>query len=463
MKGKGSVDNKIVSKDIITITNNDQVTKEYLDKSKKILDDLKKTQNVIKEAQGADITILIKVAQNNLTKTALEECTMLVRELQRVFNEENVNDFIEHSITLITSIETANYLYGNIIDIDDVRKRISAKATKQILIRGKKLIEQLKITSFENKVKLSIIVDQLNLCMKVYDYCWDIYPKNIKALRESNNIIAIMIIHRIKLGLDNYNVEALKMVIDKNESKISSILSNTSNDSGVMTKENIENHKKDSENILVTNENCFFTNFDIEANTEATALVQTKNSVTDKFIDMTNKVIKEVTESSSNDFMNIALQKFYSIISAIETINYIEGNVVNKHAVALNISSLLTEMIYSNYKAIKHSWDEMLDKNPEDYVAYAKEIKKYCHILIEAYDMCNDNINSLKTCVIIEKDLYNMRTDFNFNKIEIENLKKTIESQLEQIWKIDKKFNIEKNEHDKESKKRRGLWAKIFN
>ncbi|MBS5928427.1 MAG: hypothetical protein KIC66_15320, partial [Clostridium sp.] len=47
---------------VTTTTNNNNVTKEYLDKSKKLLEDFKNMQNVIMEAQGPDVSILIKVA-----------------------------------------------------------------------------------------------------------------------------------------------------------------------------------------------------------------------------------------------------------------------------------------------------------------------------------------------------------------------------------------------------------------
>ena len=164
MKENNGINGNIESSsELVAVTTNNNVTKEYLDKSKKLLEDFKKMQNVIMEAQGPDISILIKVAQNNLTKTAMEQASEMIKEFQGNFNEDSVEDFIEHSISLITSIETANYLYGNIIDVQDIRKYISVKVTKQIVIRSRKLLELLKVTNFEDKVKLSIIVEQLNL------------------------------------------------------------------------------------------------------------------------------------------------------------------------------------------------------------------------------------------------------------------------------------------------------------
>ena len=125
MKENNGINGNIESSsELVAVTTNNDVTKEYLDKSKKLLEDFKKMQNVIMEAQGPDISILIKVAQNNLTKTAMEQASEMIKEFQGNFNEDSVEDFIEHSISLITSIETANYLYGSIIDIQDIRKYI---------------------------------------------------------------------------------------------------------------------------------------------------------------------------------------------------------------------------------------------------------------------------------------------------------------------------------------------------
>lgn len=459
MKDNNINENLQNKSELISVSSDKSVVKEYIDKNKKLLEDFKKMQNVIMEAQGPDISILIKVAQRNLTKTAKEQASEMIEAVQINFNEDSVETFIEHSISLITSIETANYLYGSIINVEDIRKYISLKVTKQIIIRSNKLLEKLKVTNFEDKMRLSIIVDQLNLCINVFDYCWEIYPKNFKSLKETNNIIEVMITNRIKLGLDNYSIEVLRIMIDKNNKKmnntiIGQALNITSN-----------SHNNESEKTIFTNDNSFLANFDLEGDTSTTSLVQTnnkKNSITERFIDITNQVIKDVTESSSNDFMNIALQKFYSIIGAIETMNYLKGNVVNKHAVSLNISNLLTEMIFSNYTAIKSSWDEIADKSQEDYTAYLKEVRKYCKILNEAYEMSKDNITALKKCVIIENDLFNMKNGFNFKKNDVENLNKTIENHLAIIKKVDSSFNIERKKSEKETKKKKGIWAKIF-
>ena len=64
-ENNGINENMQSSSELVAVTTNNNVTKEYLDKSKKLLEDFKNMQNVIMEAQGPDISILIKVAQNN--------------------------------------------------------------------------------------------------------------------------------------------------------------------------------------------------------------------------------------------------------------------------------------------------------------------------------------------------------------------------------------------------------------
>lgn len=454
-----------ISSKSVAVAVQDSATKEYINSNKKLLKDIKKIHKIIMKADGKDIPILLKLAQKNLTNTSNDLANDMIKELQGNFTEDSVQDFIEHSISLISSIETANHIYGSIMDIDEIRKHLSFRVTKQIIFRSRKLMEQLKLTNFEDKAKLIIIVDQLNLCIKVFDYCWDIYTKNIKALKETNYIIEVMIHNRIKLGLDNYSVEVLRMSIDRNQQKISaSTVAPIKKDSIINEAMKVGDSNTYTEPTSAGGENKVLEAIEIEENNTTTSLVETSNSATDKFIDITNKVIKEVSEGSSNDFMNVALQKFYSIIGAIETTNYLKGNVINKKAVSLNISYLLTEMIYSNYTAIAKSWSDMQDKNPEDYTAYQKEIKKYTKILKEAYDMAPANLDALKKCVSVQNDLYLMKDDFKFKKYEIDKLNAFIEENLKTINETDKTFKIDRTIPVKEvSKKKKGLWSKIFN
>ncbi|MGG7177626.1 hypothetical protein ACQPU1_08545 [Clostridium paraputrificum] len=452
------------SEQMLAVSKEDS-TKEYLSYSKKLLDDFKMMQNVIQEAEGPDISILIKVAQKNLTTTAMEQSDDMIKEFQLNFSEKSVETFIEQSITLITSVETANYLYGNMIDVKDIRRYISAKVTKILIIRSEKLMEQLKVTNYEEKSKLNFIVENLNLCIKIFDYSWDIYHKNIKSLQQSNKIVNRMITHRVKLGLDNYNIELLRIIIDRNTNKIRNIKHSKVEENSIIDNGfPIEGTKSDKEysSRVIISEDKFFANLDFEENNTDKALVQSNNTITDRFLDITNNVIKEVTESSSNDFLNIALQKFYSIIGAIETMNYLKGNIVNKQAISHNISMLLTDMIYSNYTAISISWKEITDKSPEDYSAYAKEIRKYCEILIESYEMCKENIDALKKCVLIENDIYEIKEEFHFSKADLFALNRSIDSLLSKINKVDPNFKIERKVIQKETKKKKGLWAKIF-
>lgn len=446
----------------------DDGTKEYIAYSKKLLDDFKKMQSIIQDADGPDISIFIKVAQKNLTSTAMKQSDEMLKELQLDFSEKKVQLFIEQSITLITSVETANYLYGDMIDVDDIRRYISGKATKMTSIRIEKLIKELEATKYEDKRKLTFIVENMNLCMKLFEYAWDICPQNFTALRKTNKIITTMIKHRVKLGLDNDNVDILNELIEKNANKVKEF---NNNQNKKTTKVNLAEVLNESQILYTTDEEPKSSSSKKE---NGTALTTTSGSrgiqntikamriaITNKFIDMSTDVIKSASDEANNDFLNVALQKFYSIIGAIETINYLKGDIVNKKAVSYNISMLLSDMIFSNYTTISNSWKEIQDKSIEDYNAYAKEVKKYCDILTESYDMCNDNIDALKKCVTIENDLYVLREEFKFSKGEVFNLNKSIEDHMAIISKHDQNFTISR-EVKKEEKKKQSFWAKIF-
>lgn len=438
-------------------------TKEYFTHCTTLLSDFKMMQGVILEAQGPDVPILIKVAQKKLTDSAVKIGEEMIKDCQLEFNSKNVQTFIEKTISLITTTETANYLFGGMVDVQEIRRHISSKATKVTIMRSERLMDQLKITNFEDKAKLAIIVDNLNLCIKLLEYSWDIYPSNIKSLNQSNKIVTMMITQKVKLCLDNYNTELLTMIIEKNNNKIN--INNVNNEKHSVDANNVVlNDSVNTEKSKLTSDNILaYIDFEQPIST-STAIVETTNSATDRFIDITNHVIKEVTESSSNDFLNIALQKFYSIIGSIETINYLKGNVVNKNAVTENISNLLTEMIYSNYVAITRSWNDISFKSEEDYTAYAKEVTTYSEILLESYNMSNTNIDALKKCVEIENNLYLRKEEFAFTVGEQAKLNYAINSHLVLINKVEPEYKIIRTNASKpDSKKKKGFWSKIFN
>ena len=176
-----------------------QTTKEYISDSKELLNALKKVQDVILKADGEEIPFLIKVAQTNLTKTTISQCKNMIIELQQNFNDEGIALFIEKTISLITAAETANLIYGDLIKIKEVRSYLSKKTYNIILLRATKLLDQLKNTKYEESIKLSFIVDNLNQCNKVFEYCWDIYPENILSLEQTIVILNSLIKQRVKL------------------------------------------------------------------------------------------------------------------------------------------------------------------------------------------------------------------------------------------------------------------------
>ena len=204
-------------------------SKEYFTHCIKLLNDFKMMKDVIIQSDVRDVPILIKVAQNNLTKSAIAISDTMIKESQVDFNSKNVQIFIEKTISLITSVETADYLFGKMIDSTELRKYISVRTTNLVIKRSDKLLKLIKTTNFEDKAKLNIIIDNLNLCNKLLQYCWDISPSNIKALQQINKIIDKMIYHKLKLCLDNYNIEILNQMIENNKEKIEKAINGTNN------------------------------------------------------------------------------------------------------------------------------------------------------------------------------------------------------------------------------------------
>lgn len=442
-----------------------QTTKEYISDSKELLNALKKVQDVILKADGEEIPFLIKVAQTNLTKTTISQCKNMIIELQQNFNDEGIALFIEKTISLITAAETANLIYGDLIKIKDVRSYLSKKTYNIILLRATKLLDQLKNTKYEESIKLNFIVDNLNQCNKVFEYCWDIYPENILSLEQTIVILNSLIKQRVKLGLDNYNVELLKLMIDKNKEKISDIKNTTieldSNGQLLNTIKNNKHNLKSSldENLIIKDNEVVSGLVALDTNTSLATI--TKDDATKQFINITNNVIQEVKESASNDFINVAFQKYYSIISAIETVNYMKGMVIDKKKIASNISKILTDMISSNYLAITDSWSKIEEKSEEDYLTYSKEILNYSKMLFEAYRMDKDNKEALYRATEIEIILYKNRNKFKLKYDLYNKIKNNIINNTPIIKETYPEFKglVEKT---KDSKKK-GFWSKIFN
>lgn len=442
-----------------------QTTKEYISDSKELLNELKKVQDVILKADGEEIPFLIKVAQTNLTKTTISQCKNMIIELQQNFNDEGISLFIEKTISLITAAETANLIYGDLIKIKEVRSYLSKKTYNLILLRATKLLDQLKNTKYEESIKLNFIVDNLNQCNKVFEYCWDIYPKNVLSLEQTIVILNTLIKQRVKLGLDNYNVELLKLMIDKNKEKISDIkeakIELDSNGQLLNnTKENKDNLKSSLDESLIIKDNEAVSGL-VALDTNTSLATITKDDATKQFINITNNVIQEVKESASNDFINVAFQKYYSIISAIETVNYMKGMVIDKKKISSNISKILTDMIYSNYLAITDSWDKIEEKSDEDYLAYSKEILNYSKMLFEAYRMDEDNKEALYRATEIEIVLYKNKNKFKLKYDLYNKIKNNIINNTPIIKEAYPEFKglVEKS---KDSKKK-SFWSKIFN
>ncbi|MGL5151384.1 MAG: hypothetical protein ACRC7N_12525 [Clostridium sp.] len=442
---------------------NTNETKEYITYTKKLLEDFKMMQNVIAEASYQEVPLLLKVARNNLSKACAEQIDEIIQELHVNFSEKSINLFIEKSISIITSMDTANFIYGNIIEVNDLKKYLSSKLTKIITFRSEKLMDNLKTTSFEEKTKINVIVDNLNLCIKLLDYSWDILSENTISVSQSNKILERLIQDRVKLGLDNYNVELLRILIEKNMTKIQ--IGELGNDN--IISDSIPSNKIEK-NIIINSEDVANTINSTQIDTTEIATVSSKkNSITDKYIELTNNVIKDVIERDSNDFLNVALQKFYSIINSLETVNFLKGDTINKEAVTKNISNLIIDLVDRNFIQISSSWNSMTNKTDEDNKAYYKELQSYKDMFYEAYKMCPSNIDSLKKYVSVIITIYKNKIEFKLTKGQISLIESEIVTKIDFIKTKDPNFNPtyknDSNNEPEKKKKKKSWWNKIFN
>lgn len=459
------VNNNSSSKEIAISVVNKEIednSKKYIEHSKKLLEDFKMMQSVISSAKAIEVPVLIKVAQSNLNRTCTEHIDAIIKDIQHNFNEKSIAIFREKSISIITSMDTANFLYGSIVEINEIKKYLSSKLTKLIILRSEKLLSNLKTTSFEEKGKITVIVDNLNLSIKMLEYGHDIYPSNIVALKQSKKILETLVLNRVKLGIDNYNVELLKILIDKHSAKIESFKS--PKEVGSSLEEEME--KINNKNILIDGNYVAYTvnSREYEENSSETALVVNKSSITDKFIEMSNNVIKDVINSDSNDFLSIALQKFYSIITSIETVNFLKGETINKRLVTENISNLITDLVFKNYTAILRSWKELTNKTAEDNAAFYKELLLYKEIYLEAYSMAPQNYDTLKKCIDVELTIFNNKIPFNISKGQESILNQEINAHVELVKKYEPSYSpAASGEGQKKVEKKKSWWSKIFN
>lgn len=419
---------------------------EYISNYKSILSSIKQSQKVIMQTTIDQIPILINLAKRNSTKDSILKSKEMLFELQRNFNEVGIEDFIQKSISLLTMLETSNIVYGELVNISEIRKYLSFKSSRLVVIRIKKLFNEFKTTKYDCKSKLKFIVAQLELCISVLEYCFDICHENIEAL---NNIVIILkfeLKNKIKIGLDKYKAEMLDNFVENTINKINDF-NNSSNIN--RTSNEIENYKEG--NLIEET---------IIKDLVISSPINQSNCLTNKFLVFSNELLKSTGNNINGDFIKNAFRKCNSFISTIETMNQIYGVIIDKEIISYNISNKLTSLIESNYKTILNSIEKIKEKDEEDYIIFCLEIEKYRKMLNEAFVINCKNIYALKLSLEIDILICDNRDKMKIDEFEFVKRRARLKEKSKMVQEKFSDFNLE---NKKKKNKKRSFWNKFLN
>lgn len=432
---------------------------KYLRYHKNILDEFRKVHNIIQNAEGPDAFYLISNAKKRLTISARQECEDLLKDLILNFNDRKIDEFCERVVSILSSLETTNYLYGYMFEIKDTKQYISEKITKLSAKRYKILEMELNKNKYKNleDSKIKILFENIIYCNKLLTFANEIYTDNINALKINIIILEKIIKNATNIGIDNYTREIHLLKIQKYRALILEIENENFVDNAI-------SHRVYSNNAIFENKNRTVVS---EKTLKTTSLMLTSNNnmkkeekinhLTIKFIEATDEVLKTLSVHSSGDFITEALQKFSSIMTSIETINYLKGNYIDGLAVAKNISTKLSDLIYTNYITIKRSFDVLPNKSKEDYVIFLREIDSYKETLIRAYELNNDNISALKRYAKIASNILDNSDKFGLGQSQYAIFKREFD-----------KYTVELNEKDPtwemsgKKAKKKGFFSKLL-
>lgn len=425
--------------------------REYISNYKSILSSIKNSQKVIMETTIDQIPILINLAKRNSTKDSILKSKEMIYELQRNFNEEGIENFIQKSISLIAMLETSNIVYGDLVNIIEIRRFLSFKGSRLVVIRMEKLFDQFKATKYDSKSKLKFIVSQLELCITILEYCFDICNDNVEAL---NNIVVILkfeLKNKIKIGLDKFKAELLDNFIGNTIKKINDIKKiDFKNSNGINIPSNEAQKNKEIDLIEET----------IIKDIVISNTSDQSESITNKFLELSNGILENTANNINGDFIKISFRKCNSFISTIETMNQIYGIIIDKDIITYNISTKLTTLIESNYKTILSSLEKIKEKDENDYIIFYSEIEKYRKMLNEAFNMNNKNIYALKLSLEIDILICNNSDKIKLDEFELERRKSRLK---EQSKIVQEKFRDFTWENKKKKNKKRSFWDKFLN
>lgn len=453
-KGNKEESSKIKSKGI-------QVYRQqgkYLEQYQNILDDFKTIHSFIQEAKGPEAYFLITGAQKKLTSSSIEECDSMIKDLILNFNESSISLFMEKTISLITSLETTNLLYGNMIDIQGIKKHISEKTTKLSVKRYKILYAEITKNRFIDDGKLRVLYENILLCKKLLTFANGIYKENTTAIKYNIKISQNLIDLGGKIGIDNYTKEIFSMEIRDYNNEIMEM----ENSSNIIDIEKSSRNKEKPKVESVINKKVIESTslMLVSLNQTNTPDNIKESKLTNQFMKAADEVIINAKQNNSGDFISYAIQQFSSILSTIETMNYLKGDIIDYNLISQNISTQLSDLIYKNYTTMTISWDTLTNKSFEDYKIYLREVITYKDTLLKSYELNNENIEALKRYNEIAKKILLNKNNFKIN----ESIQKKLKNEIDEFTIIIKKTEpgYEKTSSKNSTKEKKGFFSKLW-
>lgn len=428
---------------------------QYLSQYKSILDDFKQVHTLLHKAQGPETYFVITGAQKKLTQTAKDECDRMVKELIHDFTDVGINSFTEKIISLVTSVETTNYLYGGMVKIDEIKKYISDRITKIGVKRYKLLWNELQKNPYAEEAKLRILFQNIMLCKKVLAFSSEVCVDNATTLKYNIKILQDLVDNGDRIGLDNYTKELYMMEIKEYNNRILEI-ENSSTLIDIETK-----HGDDHKGEEIVNKEAIETSSTmlVTLASNRVSMEEQNKALTEQFLNSSNAVIKNASRATSGDFVSNVMQQFSSILSTVDTLNYLRGNVIDYKVIANNISTQVSDLVYSNYTSMTESWDKIQDKQDDDYKIYMKEVFSYKDNLIKAYELNSENTQALERYNEIAIKILKNKNHFKLQTNTEINLKRQIEEYSDIIKKKDNNYS---NELIREKKDKKGFFSKLW-
>lgn len=429
----------------------------YLSEYQGILDDFKEIHRLMAEATGPEVFYLVTGAQKKLTRKSVEEIDKMIKDLVMDFTDINIEKFMEKIISILSSLETTKQLYGNIIDVESIRKYISKKLTILTLKRYNIVDKQILKNRFIEESKLKVLYTNITNCKKIIMFAIDLDGNNIKAIEFIISMLNNLITKSAQMGVDNYTREVILLEVKHYEEKLDLILSNVDEENNISKyNANLVADKSNVVNEKAVEESC---NMLVTLNQSSESKINQTKRLTEQFISTSNEVIVNAKRNSGGgSYINEAVRQFASIMSTVQTINYLQNGSVDINSVAKNISTHLLNLSWESYLDLINIWNGIDFKTSDDIKMFNRETNQYCDILLKSYEIYPDNIIPLKRFIEIIDQKLKQKLNLKLTKDDELNLDRLRKNKAEIVKRKDPNYKLV----DLDSKKKKGIFSRLW-